>query len=310
MEPRKPRVCIVGCFQNGKSTLVNCLLDDKVARTGDGRATTHISSAYTYGEIQKVELDLHKGGIASCMMKDFVAGKLSDATAIKGALVSLWKPLLQDVDIIDTPGFNANGKDTDAAKASLDEADYAFIVVKNTGLSLPEKEILREATMRGLPCSVLVNCWDSGGSALWNPESKTNDEIADEVSAQIANAGLDALCRPIAGDVRVWRCNLLWFWWASGHLEDRETPDEVATCREKLELHFKKTGIPPADELAEMSEVLPIREYFQRSDWHLLTHGAGHVRIAVKDAVNRWEQGVETAIKEAQAQFAGAGGVE
>lgn len=310
MNAAKPQVCVVGCFQNGKSTLVNCLLDDKVARTGEGCSTTHIKTAYTYGQIQKGELQLREGGTAPCKMKDFVAGKFEDAAAIKGAIVSLWKPLLSEVDIVDTPGFSANDNDTEVAKASLDGADYAFVVMKNSGLSEPEKIVLREVATRKLPCSVLMNCWDSGGPAYWNPESKPNDMIADEVSAQLANMGLDSLCRPIAADVKVWRCNLMWFWWASGHLEDRETPDEVAACREKLELHFKKVGMPPADELAEMSKVVPVREYFQRSAWHLLVHGAGHARVAVQQAVDRWMHGVELAIKEAQAQFAGTGGVK
>ena len=35
---------IVGCYQNGKSTLVNCLLDNKVAMTGSGKATTKLSN--------------------------------------------------------------------------------------------------------------------------------------------------------------------------------------------------------------------------------------------------------------------------
>jgi len=310
MGVRKPRVCIVGCYQNGKSTLVNCLLDDQVAWTGDGCATTHISSTYTFGEIQKVELQLQNGGTALRKMRDFVAGTLADATEIRGARVRLWKPLLKDVDIIDTPGFNANDKDTEAATASLNGADYVFIVVRNTGLSQPEIKILEEVVKLGLSCSILMNCWNSGGSALWSPEANINAELAEAVEAQVNNAGLAPLCRPIAGDVKVWRCNLLWFWWASGHLEDVEKPEEVARCREELEKYFKKTGIPPAEVLAEKSGVLPIRDYFQRSDWHLLAHGAGHTRVAVQHAVSRWEQGVKQAIKDALANLKGEGGVE
>ena len=54
MDEEKLNIGVVGCFQNGKSTFVNCLLDDIVARTGDGLATTSVNTKYVYGDVQSV----------------------------------------------------------------------------------------------------------------------------------------------------------------------------------------------------------------------------------------------------------------
>lgn len=52
----KPVVAIVGGFQIGKSTLVNCLLDDRYAPTGKGLRTTAASTLFRYGEAEEVWL--------------------------------------------------------------------------------------------------------------------------------------------------------------------------------------------------------------------------------------------------------------
>ena len=51
----KINVGILGEFQNGKSTFVNCLLDDMVAKTGGyGLSVTSTSTMYEYGSVQNV----------------------------------------------------------------------------------------------------------------------------------------------------------------------------------------------------------------------------------------------------------------
>jgi hypothetical protein len=50
----KPKVAVMGCFQNGKSTLVNCLLGGFWALLGDGKATTSIATRYKYSDTNKV----------------------------------------------------------------------------------------------------------------------------------------------------------------------------------------------------------------------------------------------------------------
>lgn len=47
---------IVGGFQTGKSTLINCLLGQLVATVGDGRATTHSIVNYVFSESEHLEI--------------------------------------------------------------------------------------------------------------------------------------------------------------------------------------------------------------------------------------------------------------
>ncbi|MCP4104245.1 MAG: hypothetical protein GY749_01695 [Desulfobacteraceae bacterium] len=103
----KPSIAVTGCFQNGKSTLINCLLDDYVAHIGRGDSTTHISTSYIYGEIQSAvlfpkhrtdkpeEIHFHQFTEKS---------KNNSLQQYDRAEISLWKPILRDFDIIDTPG--------------------------------------------------------------------------------------------------------------------------------------------------------------------------------------------------------------
>ena len=46
----RPQIGLVGCFQNGKSTLLNCLLKARCALIGEGVAKTKTVIRYTYNE--------------------------------------------------------------------------------------------------------------------------------------------------------------------------------------------------------------------------------------------------------------------
>ena len=114
MNENKLNIGIVGCYQNGKSTFVNCLLDDVVARTGQGISTTSINTRYVYGDVQKVEYCSGSNIVKSTRLCNFLSTSEYPEN-IDEIVVTLWKPLLKNINIIDTPGFNAN--DTDDAMA-------------------------------------------------------------------------------------------------------------------------------------------------------------------------------------------------
>jgi hypothetical protein len=220
-----PKVGVVGCFQNGKSTLVNCLLDGYFAPTGDGLPTTHLATRYTYGEIETVTLKRPNGteeptGLHA-FMENYQHGNLCDFTE---AIITVHRPLLKDVDLIDTPGFDANRADEERALAAVKESDFALLVLSNKGWSQPEGSVLRqirEITKSRTPCAILVNCCDQ---QRWDPASVANEKIAGEIQAEINAAGLIPL-EVVAGHL-AWRCNLAWFWQASGHLER-----EIQLCK-------------------------------------------------------------------------------
>ena len=132
----KINVGILGEFQNGKSTFVNCLLDDMVAKTGGyGLSVTSTSTMYEYGSVQNVSY-LSKGSkIANSRLVDFLATDSYPSKTDK-VMVSLWKPILNNINIIDTPGFNANEEDTAMATSSLLEIDIAVLVMENKDINV------------------------------------------------------------------------------------------------------------------------------------------------------------------------------
>ena len=56
MEKDKPTLVILGQFQNGKSTLLNCLLGGEYAIQGEGLATTNCIVRYTMGDMPEIRV--------------------------------------------------------------------------------------------------------------------------------------------------------------------------------------------------------------------------------------------------------------
>lgn len=256
----RPAIGIVGCFQNGKSTLVNCLLDDRVAVTGDGQATTRRSTVFTLGEYQGAFACAAENDVeTSVAFAEYLNAGIDDTTKFHRFLVRLWKPLLQHIDVVDTPGFNANDKDDASAIASLDALDIAVLVLQNRGLSEVEHRILQVIGKRELPYIVVMNCRETFG-ALWNPSSEANARIASEIEARLRNIGHPP--HPIVGRF-VFPVNLAWFWYASGHLSEEEAP-EAKRLLSEVEEHFE--GELPKDSfalIAAQSNFLPLRSHLQ-----------------------------------------------
>jgi len=168
----KPRVAVVGSFQNGKSTLVNCLLDDYVAPTGIELPTTHLAATYAYGELETVNLKQADGVERSVDLDVFLReseqGRLQSSMQ---ACITLWKPILQEVDLVDTPGLDANEPDTHLAMDAVEDADFVLFLLANQGLCQSEKQALRRVCEAGKPCAVVINCKDQ---QRWDPGMESN----------------------------------------------------------------------------------------------------------------------------------------
>lgn len=106
-----PKITIAGEFQNGKSTLVNCLLGAKYAPTGHGCRTTSCCTYFFYGETNTAPRQIY------------------GATPSENYLeVTCNRPILKDAILIDTPGFDANNDDDEAAKDAIRKSDIIIFV--------------------------------------------------------------------------------------------------------------------------------------------------------------------------------------
>lgn len=266
---QKSVIGIVGCFQNGKSTFVNCLLDSKVAMTGDGRATTRVSTVFNWGLVQEV-IGIKNNKRSNIPFHEYIVNSHKD-TSISLYEIKLWKPILQHVSIIDTPGFNDSDKDNQVALNSLDMMDFVVFVAQNKSLSQAEINIIGEIANRKIPFTVIINCKQSS-RGLWDPLSTANANICKEIESILKNIG--HVPYPIKGRY-VWPVNLAWFWYASQNMYLEK--DEISLdIKDDIQRHFKKRlGLEANDfnKIAEFSNFLPVREALQRIAMHW-----GHAR--------------------------------
>jgi protein-L-isoaspartate(D-aspartate) O-methyltransferase len=254
-------IAVTGCFQNGKSTFINCLLDDYVAQTGWGDSTTHISTVYKRGEIQTVKLYTRNGKKFEDMyLHEFLAidgrGRRNEYI---GAEIEIWKPILANFNIIDTPGFDANAEDEKRAIESLNGSNFAIFVASNQkGLSETEKSVLQRIASLKIPYIIILNCVSH---ERWEPFSRANDSLNREINAMLQMYG--HMPEFVDGKTPIWPCNLLWFWHSTSHYS--ENPENWQKNKRMIKKYFKIEGrqLPNQRMIAEKSNFLPIRRFLE-----------------------------------------------
>lgn len=263
-----PTIGIVGCFQNGKSTLVNCLLDDKVAVTGDGLATTRLSTEYSWGEVQSATA-VHASLDTNLIIpfSDYISGKNFPNIKLSHFEVNLWKPLLQHINLVDTPGFDACNEDNKTAINSLADLDFVIVVVRNKGLSQTEHNIFKIIAERKLPFALLVNCTEVT-SGLWDPKSEANNRICKSIEGSLKSIGCTP--HPINGQY-VFPVNLAWFWYATQHMDSydlSESEEDLYDDVQRFMLKKLSISVYGYSEIANRSNFLFFRQTINRIATH------------------------------------------
>lgn len=212
----KLTIGILGAFQNGKSTLVNCLLGEKVAKTGGyGKSVTSINTKYIYGESSTAIVYSYDKIIGQYPLDSFVNEEALDSfwkrfddVPVTDITITMSAKILKLINILDTPGFNANEHDTSMALASLDNMDSAILLVKNKGLSETEKIICQELSNKGKPFFLIMNCMDECDD-MWNPNAEQNLKVANNILADFKMQNISPYS---FGGEQIWITNLLWYW--------------------------------------------------------------------------------------------------
>lgn len=292
MVDSKLNVGIVGAFQNGKSTFVNCLLDDLVARTGgEGVSVTSVNTKYVYGEMQSVTYLSQSRVVHRTTLKEFVEAK-TFPTGVDGICVTLWKPILRKINLIDTPGFNANEKDSSMAISSLNGVDVAIVVINNRGLSSIELTIVKKLKEKNIPFYILMNCMDVGGNS-WLPESNFNKEKCANIIASLETKNL--IPQKINGQA-VWITNFLWFWYASEQYQ-YDVSDKRESLLDDIECYARKNDRVNVEYLKIKSDFLTIRKSFDDdSNWGFPMSSI-RWRAALDKTFSQWETKLEEIVK-------------
>jgi len=299
-----PHVAVVGCFQNGKSSLVDCLLDGVVARPGMQLATTRRTTRYRYGETRSVHLLAEEGQWRSATLAEFfhqTPVPPPPATCPWQAEMTLWRPLLRDICLIDTPGFDSDGQDTAVAAHALDGADYALLVLGNQR-TMTQAEV-GLATLLGqlrLPFAAVMNCTDRG---RWHPDHPQNRKIAAENQATLRSLGLHP--DPLGDDQLVHCCNVLWFLHAAELAPDMEHAfreaglsaadlaaaglDRATVWDDAVAALAKRRSDQSLPALLEASGVLPVRRFLEEKDWTGVAADCVRWKGSLYRLVREWE---------------------
>jgi GTP-binding protein EngB required for normal cell division len=259
-----PKVSVVGCFQNGKSTFINCLLEKFVARIGDGTATTSISSRYQWGKEIEINIRSNDGELIPVSLASYLYESgfrnIARSSAFQ-AEINLPRHILKKICLVDTPGFNANQDDTENALRSLEEANYAIIVLTNERtIGDPEKIMFQYIAERSIPYAVIMNCKDK---IKCFPSSSSNERIILENESILKTLGYEP--EKIIEDCLIYPCNFLWYWLATdSYLESREFLPQAKTIEREVNLFFEEEEIITSKaNLIKESWFLPIKSFFE-----------------------------------------------
>lgn len=260
-----PKISVVGCFQNGKSTFINCLLDQSVARPGDGRATTKISTRYRWGESTSVKFRTNHG-LQSVSLEEYLEcaslSQLSKNSAFQ-AEITLTKQILNKIELIDTPGFEAEERDTENVTRSLNEADYAIVVLTNKrALGEPELAMFECIKSKSIPFAIIMNCLNNNSTLEWYPNHRKNVKIIQTNEAILDKWG----CFPeeIDGHL-IYSCNLLWYWIAINQNKHSFTSfDDVEDIKDQIEFALnRKEKSFSVENLIRFSSFARIKSFFK-----------------------------------------------
>ena len=225
-------ITIVGRFQQGKSTLVNCLLEGKFAETGNGLRTTACNTVYRYGPQFRKQFIRHDGKIFQKIPDGKASFHPDDRVEVE-----LPHDLLKNVTLIDTPGRNASAKDDEMAEKAIENTDAVLLLLAEKQLGDCDMETLQTCRRKNKRVILLFNCKNY---EIWHPAE--NQKICEDIDAQVKNAGFDHLRLDAFGQ-NVFPCNLHWAWCALRRESDKKisrlSPPELDTPA-KLE---KASGI-------------------------------------------------------------------
>lgn len=300
MQINKPTIGIFGSFQNGKSTLINCILQDSIAKVGgNGMSVTDVNTRYTYGS----------GFVAKAIKNGEVVQKMKNAEKYKYFSVSehvdevvlqIKNNALKEYDLLDTPGLDANEHDTEVALNGIEKCDFAILVLRNKGISQTEKVLARSLNTMHIPFVVLVNCYNSVDiDGSWLATSKHNRQIEYDILADLKSSGITPFLSK--GYPQTILVNLIWEWIALDITDEDESVGIKSAKRLLNNLWADYFGeesfsLKPLKENSQFGSVLTLlNDQKYRLQWHLwgeLTNCNTEINKfleSMKDAANRFQ---------------------
>lgn len=265
------RVAIVGTFQTGKSTLMNCLIKDCIANVGIGLPTTHVLNYYS-GARSRCGRVLFQDCDAKTLRMVTLADFRRDSRMPKHATRIIHElPDVRCLDgntFIDTPGLDSVGKDASSDNLQtvdiISRVDSVLLVLPNKQISTAIRDVvfpkLRDA---GVPVVVVMNCLPNGLSlSAADPNSQQNKKVASQIEMDLCNEGIIPCYIDEGKALKVLPLNAAWGWLSNAEsLEskfcDRQTREVFDTrmCEVRNLFSIMGRDIPSAATLADLSNL-------------------------------------------------------
>ena len=237
-ENKIPRIGIVGGFQYGKSTLINCLLQDRVAISGVGIATTKQVTRYYFAANPILKAFKKNSSTPYISKKNITRESMEDIikeSDISFCEIGLPCPLLMHIELWDTPGFNANDRDNEVTSTFFEKLDYAFVLISGD-LTQPDIETLHLISNNKVPYTVLYNSKDED---RWEPGTENNKRIRNNCIARMKQLGFGSSIS-IPGQGNVFAINTAWSWYDIVRLQKKT--DFMLSAPEGEDMLFRRIG--------------------------------------------------------------------
>lgn len=275
----KPLLGIAGQHQNGKSTFLNCLLDGHYAVEGDGLATTKYNAKYVFGDF--FEIKAYSANQSVDVIKQFCFSAQETLCKQQNCSffqISSYSPILQTMDLLDSPGYGASGEDDTSAYKVADISDFIILVVSKTLNEECDIPFLTDLVKKNKHFSVILNCMEK-----MDPRSKHVRNLCREIHSQLYNANLDSNHVQLTEEYPVYPVNLLWAQCALGYL----TPEETSEKLESVKFYSKMENLT-SHALLHASNFLPIRGILENIVTTFFNFTPSHKLDLMKSVSDNW----------------------
>lgn len=262
----KPTITIFGNFQNGKSTLVNCLLKSDMAKVGGvGLSVTRNNTRYVYANDLRYAIRKSDGS-ESIIIDEWELDSLGCRDEV---IIYIPNRLLQVFDLVDTPGYNVSEHDNSVADSIIKHTDFAILLVHNKGLSVNEKEIARKLSSADIPFIVVMNCYNDIFEQ-WIPSHRSNDIIAETIKSELKFDDSSFVQNGI------FVTNLMWYWLSlEGSKESVKANKSIGRCSKLLCNYWDdfSTDVFSVDNIAKISQFKALFNYLNSSKFRRYIQG-------------------------------------
>lgn len=247
---------IVGEYQVGKSTLINCILGRYVASVGWGTATTHTIVVYEYSDEEYKRVDYGNGRVATMKLDEEI--KVDQNRDVEKIICGVSHPILKRITLVDLPGVGNDSLDNAKTQEMLGKIDCAILIqsayksveeeskILNTVHSLQKSEI---------PYYVFLNC---SNVSQWEPDNDVNEAIAKRTLEVLS---FYPPLNKLFSNNLIPNINLMWYWYAVS-----EEKDELA---QRYRKNFDIYGDVPKEDFKEASQFFMIEQIFDNMNSEL-----------------------------------------